>query len=97
MIRMLLTYVLPIILPAAIYILWVKAAQKRKAQAGGGGEEDEHGPSINKGPLFWLILLGVVLAASGLVYMALTGKQDPGGTYQSPRYEGGKIIPGHIK
>ncbi len=95
MIRIMLTYVIPLVLPAVLYVLWVKAAQKRHRRAGGGGEED--GPSINKGALFWLILLGAGMAASGLVYLAFSGMGDTEGTYQTPRYEDGKIIPGRVK
>jgi hypothetical protein len=33
----------------------------------------------------------------GLFYTALTTGSDPEGTYVAPRWEGGRIVPGHVE
>jgi len=90
MTRILLQYLLPLLLPMAIYLLWAWFARKRQA-AGGAPYR------LQDGPWFWLILAGLALAASGLVYTALTGGEEAGGVYTAPRWEDGKIVPGRIK
>lgn len=90
MTRILLQYLLPFLLPMAIYLLWALFARKRRA-AGGAPYR------LQDGPWFWVILAGLVLAAGGLVFTALTSGEAPGGVYTAPRWEDGKIVPGRIE
>ncbi len=90
MTRILLQYLLPLLLPAAIYLAWAWFSRGRQpAGAPAAG--------LREGPWFWLILAGVALAAGGLVYTALIGGEAPGETYQAPRWEDGRIVPGRVE
>ena len=82
--RILLNYLLPLILPAAVYVGWVMIAKRKKI-------------SLQDGPWFWLIVAGFALMASVLVFLALTGGSEPGGTYYPSHFEDGKVVPGEFK
>jgi len=88
--RVLLLYLLPLLLPTALYVAWVLWGRRR-------AREGKAPPSLGDGPWFWLILAGFALMVAGLSYVALTGGHEPGGTYQAPRYEDGRVIPGQVK
>ncbi|MCW8836387.1 MAG: DUF6111 family protein [Rhodospirillales bacterium] len=85
--RILLQYILPFLAPLALYLAWFFLWGRRHEKAL---------PDWKSGPWFWLIIAGFLLAASGLVFMSFSG-DDPGGVYHAPRYEDGRIIPGHVK
>lgn len=90
MIRILFTYVLPLVLPTALYFAW-SAWVRRRQQAG-------EAPPLAHGPWFALIIAGFVLLAASLAYTALTHGTPPGGVYQTPRLgDDGRIIPGGIE
>ncbi len=91
MIRILLNYALPLLLPTVIYFIW--AAQRRKGK--GRSDSEEHW--WQGGPWFWLAVSGFLLMAATLVAFGLTDGFEPGKTYQAPRWEGGKIIPGRAE
>ena len=82
--RILLHYILPLVLPAAVYFGWVLIAKHKKI-------------SMQDGPWLWLIVAGFALMASVLVYLALTGGSDPGRTYYPSHIEDGKVVPGKFK
>ena len=86
MMRIFFEYILPLVLPVTIYVLWVWYARKTHS---GEGEL----PAIEKGPLFWSILAGFVLMAAGLAMLALSTGAPPGSKYEPPRFEGGKVVP----
>jgi hypothetical protein len=88
--RVLLQYVVPLVLPAAIYVLWVALSRRR-------GRDPALPRSLEKGPLFWLVVLGFVLATASLVWFGLERAEETGGAYQPPRYEDGRIVPGGVK
>ncbi len=93
MIRLLLTYVLPLVLPTAIYVTWVWYARRHHDE-----DSDDDLPGLKKGPLFWSLLAGLALTAAGLVTIALTSGVPPdSGTYVAPRLEDGRIMPPHFK
>ena len=79
-----------LLLPTALYVAWVLWARRRV-------KKGEAPPSLDGDPWFWLILAGFALMVAGLSYVAVTGGDEPGGTYYPPRYEDGKIIPGQVK
>ena len=90
MTRMLLQYVLPLLLPAAVFLVWVLLTRKRP-----DGQETAM-QRLQQGPWFWLVVGGFTLMAAGLGYLGLTQGSKPGGTYQAPRYEGGRVVPGEV-
>ena len=88
MARIVMSYILPLILPMAIYLGWVWVIRHRSRARG-----DEI-PEIKNSSIFWSIVAGVILMFAGLSVLAVTGGAPPGdGTYQSPRFENGKVIP----
>ena len=90
MTRVLLQYLLPLLLPTVFFVAWVLLT--RRGSRGEGAMQ-----RLERGPWFWLTAAGIVLVAAVLAYVAVTGGDDPGGTYVPPRFEGGRIIPGEIK
>jgi hypothetical protein len=94
MIRILLEFLLPLVLPTLVYAGWM-ALEKRRAERLGKGEA----PSWREAPWVWLSLAGVVLAALllfGLALMRDTGNAK--GQYVPPRMEkDGRIVPGHVE
>ncbi len=86
--RIFLQFVLPILLPGLLFVLWTYLTQVRPGTAG---------PTralIAEGPWFRLILAGFVLMAVGLAAAAITGGMDPNGKYRAPYQQDGKIVPG---
>jgi uncharacterized protein DUF6111 len=85
MIRILLTIVLPLLLPTLLYLLWL-AASRRAALAGPAPWRDL--------PWVWLAAAGVALAALLLFFINIrVGSQ---GTYVPPQYIDGRVVPGHV-
>jgi len=86
--KILLTYVLPLLLPTVLYLSYMWFRGKRSRAKG-----DEPLP-IASNSIFISLILGFILMISGLVYIAMTSGSPPdAGKYQSPRFEDGKIIP----
>ncbi len=86
MMRVLLTYILPLALPTAIYLIWMLYLRHRSKAQG-----DEL-PEIKSTPMFISILIGFILMFIALIYVAVTSGAPPGkGKYESPRLEGGLI------
>ena len=89
MIRIFFTYVFPLLLPTMLYIAWVQYARRKH-----DGDSDDDLPELRRGPLFWSLVAGFVLMLAGLTTIALTSGAPPdSGAYQSPRLEGGKVVP----
>ena len=86
--RVLLTIVLPLLLPTAVYLLWVTALR----------------PARRNGATLWRALPWVWLAGAGLALLVLVmfvvtvhfGKPQDG-VYVPPRWENGRIVPGHME
>ena len=88
MLRVLLTIILPLVLPTALYLLWVRTTQWEEA----GGAMRWHAL-----PWLWLAGAGAVLLAVVLFVVTVHfGTSEPG-VYVPPRYEGGHVVPGHIE
>lgn len=91
MTRILIEYVLPLVLPSVLYVVWWQVYGRRAAAVGGT-------PALlREGPWFWLILAGLGLAAAALIVGALVGGDAPGGTYIAPRLEDGRVVPGRVE
>ena len=86
----LLHYLLPLALPTIAYILWIWYCAKRV-------EEGQEPPAITRGGLFWSMMSGIVLMIIGLIAVALSTGDEPGKTYQSPRFEDGRIVAPEFK
>ena len=89
--RVLLQYVLPLLLPTIVWLVWWMTLGYRRSMAEGVAMRIEHGP------WFWLILGGIALLGLSLIYTAATRGFDPRGTYVPPRWENGHIVPGRIE
>jgi hypothetical protein len=88
MLRVLLTIVLPLLLPTAIYMAWVSFASRAAS-----GERLRLGAM----PLVWLALAGVLLLAAVLVTVTVHFGQPVRGRYVPPRYEDGHVVPPHLE
>ena len=85
MIRILLTIVLPLLLPTLLYMLWL-VASRRTALAAPSPWRDL--------PWIWLAAAGIVLAALLLFFINVrVGSQ---GIYVPPKYIDGRVVPGHV-
>ena len=95
MLRVVSTIVLPLLAPTAIYLLWVWAANRLSPRGAGDGEGESAGWAGL--PWIWLVAAGVLLLA--LVLFVVTGPYATStpGTYVPPRWENGRVIPGHIE
>ena len=89
--RVLLQYLLPLLLPTILWLIWYFAIGQRRAAADGTTSRLAHGP------WFWLVLGGLGLLGLSLIYTALTHGFDPSGTYVAPRLEDGRVVPGHVE
>ena len=89
--RAILQYVVPLLLPLAIYVSYVLIA--RRVQAGQGPLAAQ----LRQFPWVWLAIAGVALLAISLLAFNLTTGSDPGGTYVPPKLEDGKVVPGHME
>ena len=105
MIRIFITYVLPLVLPTLLYFAWTawvrKKVETNRTKAKAEGKDIEEGDHTHpedfdiKTPWFRLILAGVGLMMVGLVLSVFFGsKNPPDSIYQPPRLEGNTVIPG---
>jgi len=86
--RFFLQYILPLAFPTALYLGWMLYCKHRA--------EEGHAIDLSKGPWLKLFGAGVILMGLGLVIFNAMDGEEPGGTYHSPVFKDGKIIPGHI-
>ena len=80
-----------VLLPFAVYMLYLIAARKvelsRSATA----------TALRNMPWLWLLGGGLILMAASLVALSLTSGESSEGTYVPPRFEEGEIVPGHME
>ena len=88
MLRVLLTIVLPLVLPTAVYLLWVRIADR-----------SQQGQPVRWAalPWAWLVGAGAVLVIVVLLVVNVHFGTTQPGVYVPPRYEGGQIVPPHIE
>jgi hypothetical protein len=88
MLRVFLTVVVPLLLPTALYLLWVTTL----------GPSPEAGAiSWRAVPWLWLAGAGAVLLAIVLFVVTVHFGSPQQGVYVPPRWDGHRIIPGHIE
>jgi hypothetical protein len=88
MLRVLLTIVLPLLLPTALYLLWVGTF---------GAERRGSAVRWTAVPWTWLAVAGVVLLAIVLFVVTVHFGSPQEGVYVPPRWEAGRIVPGHME
>jgi hypothetical protein len=88
MLRVFLTIVLPLLLPAALYLLWV--AMVRSAEPGGA-------VPWSGVPWLWLAGAGVLLLAIVLAVVTVRFGVPQEGVYVPPHLQNGQVVPGHIE
>lgn len=88
MVRVVLTIVLPLLLPTALYALWVTTL---------GAPHDGAAVAWTSLPWVWLAGAGAVLLAVVLLVVTVGFGSRQEGVYIAPRYMNGHIVPGHIE
>ncbi|HEX2113636.1 MAG TPA: DUF6111 family protein [Alphaproteobacteria bacterium] len=92
MLRVLLEYIVPIVLPSLLYLAWIAYENRRIARGGEGVLR-----RWQEGPWAWLFAAGVVLAVAGTLMLSLLRGYGIEGQYVPPRVEDGRIVPGHVE
>ncbi|MEQ9448051.1 MAG: DUF6111 family protein [Rhodospirillaceae bacterium] len=91
MTRILLTYIVPFLLPIAVYAAWVWYRTAYAARHGG------EAPKFEKGPWPLLLFLGALLALAVMGAVGLNRGGDAGAAYEPARIEDGRIVPGRLE
>ncbi len=91
MIRTLLVRILPFLVPIILFAVWYFLARRRAGKAG------EKAPSWREAPWGWIALSGLLVLALGLAFFRFSTGASPDGTYVPPKYEDGRVIPGHVE
>jgi hypothetical protein len=86
--RVLLTIVLPLLLPTAVYLLWVTALRPTR---------QNHASLWSALPWVWLAGAGIALLALVLFVVTVHFGRPQEGVYVPPRWENGHIVPGHME
>ena len=88
MLRVIFTIVLPLLLPTAVYLAWLRIVHRSRRDG-----------TVRWAALPWLWLAGAGALLLALVLFVVTvhfGISQPG-VYVPPRWEDGRIVPGHIE
>lgn len=92
MTRILLTAVLPLVLPAVIYLLWLVMAGRRARQAADG-----RATLLVRVPWMALLLSGFALSVVSLVVFEATSGTDPWRDHRPPALRDGAVVPGGVR
>jgi hypothetical protein len=85
--RVLLTIVLPLLLPTALYLVWVTTLRgPRNGTA-----------AWTTWPWIWLAVAGMALLAIVLLVVTVHFGAQQEGVYVPPRWQNDHIVPGHIE
>ena len=88
MLRLLVTIVLPLFLPTALYLLWVTLLRPAR----------RNGTTVWAAlPWLWLAAVGVALLLIVLFVVTVHFGAPQEGVYVPPRWQNGRIVPGHIE
>lgn len=94
MVRLFFTYLVLLVLPALAYVAWHRL-QTRRVET---GKSEEPPPPLAEGPWLVLAAIGVGLAVvSAVVLLILHDGGSPASTYEPPRLEDGKVVPGRLR
>jgi hypothetical protein len=90
MVRVVLTELAIFFLPVILYAAYIAVRKSADGEPIGWSIFDEL-------PLLPLFLAGTILVLGVIIYFASQSEPNTGKTYEPPRYEDGKVIPGRIK
>ncbi len=90
MLRVVFTIVVPLVLPTALYLLWLRF----RPNAAAVGPEEDPGAAL---PWFWLAVSGAVLLALVLLTVSIHFGTATPGVYVPPRWQDGRVVPGHLE
>jgi hypothetical protein len=96
MLRVFFSIVMPLLLPTAVYLVWWRVAHRSPGASPEGSPQGETSRSIAL-RWVWLAAAGVLLLAVVLFVVSVNYGTSQPGTYVPPRWEDGRIIPGHIE
>ncbi len=85
MIRIIVQIVVPLLLPAVVYVLWARFVGLQSLE------------QLRRGPWLWLSGAGVLLVIVSAGLWVALDYQAPDGEYVPPRFEDGKLVPGHFR
>ena len=86
--RILIEYILPLLLPNALWLLWLSWAQQRARRAG------RQGPEWQSVPISWLLAAGFLLAMLIAVGGTLRTGYATGGYQPASVDDKGHLVPG---
>lgn len=89
MARVVLSILLPLLLPTALFFLYAWYVARRARVTGAEPREIDV-------PWSWLAIAGCVLALLSLLVNFLYVGTETGTRYEPPRLEDGKIVPGRV-
>ena len=90
--RLLLNYLLPIVLPFAVYGIWLAFTRYKARTSGHDGM-----PEWRDTPWTWLMVAGAVLVAAGFASLAFIGGSPIDQKYIPPKCIDGVIVPSHTE
>lgn len=88
MVRIILTYLIPLGLPIALYALWVSHARKK---------DPENPLAFFDGPWVWAVAAGMGLLIVSLVVLGIVDREDPRKKYVPSHFEDGRVVPGEFR
>lgn len=88
MLRVFLQFILPLIFPTALWLVWVWFEKRRSQDPSKQNRET---------PWIWLISIGFALSVISLVTWGIVEGNSPDKTYTAPQLKDGKIVPGKFK
>lgn len=107
---LLFTYLLPLLLPTMIYLLWRMTVSRHPSAVGGGGADTAAAESKGAdrssaarddlwrdAPWLWLAIVGMALLVVVLLFGAFVHGSPQRGQYMPPRMENGQIVPGELR
>jgi hypothetical protein len=90
MVRIVFTYIIPFLLPSAVYFVWGWYRTRYVAEHAG------QAPGLERGPWAMLIFLGAVLTFASLAATALLQGSEAGSVYTPSHLENGQVVPGRM-
>jgi len=90
MLRVLLSVLLPLLLPTALFFAYAWY-ESRRAEAAGAE------PRVIDVPWSWLGIAGVALVMISLAINFIYGHTEQGSRYEPARLEDGKLVPGRVR
>lgn len=90
--RLLINYLLPVILPFAVYAFWLAYARYKARTAG-----HDNSPEWRDAPWTWLMVAGAALVAASLAVLASIDGSPIDQKYIPPQYIDGVIVPSRME